>query len=285
MADIVVGVDGSANAAAALRWAHCEAGRRGDHAVALFAWGYVPPGHAGDGHTFDVAYDAAQAQFALQAAVVDAVGPEAARTVEARTVCGPAAEELRIAAKAADLLVVGARGIGGVHGVLIGSVCHQLLHQPPVPLVVVPAPATVPSAGAGTPTRIVAGVDGSPGAQRALAWAVDEAGRRDVPLEVVWAWHPSYPVLGPARGYVVECDAAEDAAQAGVEHAIAGLDRSRVTARAVPGRAGPVLLDASAGADLIVLGTRGHGAVAAALAGSVTRQVAHHTTVPLVVVP
>jgi len=286
MADIVVGVDGSANAAAALRWAHREAGRRGDHAVALFAWGYVPPGHAGDGHTFDVAYDAAQAQFALQAAVVDAVGPEAARTVEARTVCGPAAEELRIAAKAADLLVVGARGIGGVHGVLIGSVCHQLLHQPPVPLVVVPAPATVPSAGAGTPTRIVAGVDGSPGARRALAWAAGEAGRRGVPLDVVRAWHMSYPPLGPAEGYLVESDAAEEVARRGVEQAVAGLAGCEVTARAVEGRPGPALLAAAAaGAGLIVLGSRGQGRLTAALVGSVTRHVAHHTTVPLVVVP
>jgi len=286
MADIVVGVDGSANAAAALRWAFEEAGLRGDHVVALFAWGFVPPGHAGDGHTFDVDYGAAQAQFALQAAVVGAVGPEAARAVEARSVCGPAVEELRIAAKGADLLVVGTRGIGGVHGVLIGSVCHQLLHQAPVPLAVVPAPAR-PSTGAGTPTRIVAGVDGSPGGRRALAWAADEARRRDVPLDVVRAWHASYPALGPAEGYLVECDAAEEVARHGVEQAVAGLDRSRVTARAVEGRAGPALLAtaADAGADLIVLGTRGHGTVAAALVGSVTRYVAHHATVPLVVVP
>lgn len=284
MTEIVVGVDGSANAAAALRWAQGEAALRADQLVAVFAWGLIPPGHAGDGHTFDVDYGAAQAQCALQAAVVDALGSEAARGVETRTVCGPAVEELRTAAKGADLLVVGARGISGVHGVLIGSVCHQLLRRAPGPLAVVPAPVGGPS-GAGTPTRIVAGVDGSSGAQRALAWAVAEATRRDVPLDVVQAWHMSYPALGPAGGYLVECDAVEEAARREVEEAVAGLDPSRVTARAVPGRAGEVILEAATGADLIVLGTRGHGAVAAALVGSVTRHVAHHTTVPLIVVP
>jgi hypothetical protein len=51
MAEIIVGVDGSPNSLAALRWAHREAALRGDDVVALFAWGFVPPGHAPGGHT------------------------------------------------------------------------------------------------------------------------------------------------------------------------------------------------------------------------------------------
>ena len=43
---IVVGVDGSPNSAAALRWAHAEARRRGGRVLALYAWGFVHPGHA-----------------------------------------------------------------------------------------------------------------------------------------------------------------------------------------------------------------------------------------------
>jgi hypothetical protein len=84
MTDIVVGVDGSPNSVAALRWAHAKTRRRGDHLVALFPWGFVQPGHAGADHTFDPSYDASRATTVLAAAVEDALGPEAAGIIELR---------------------------------------------------------------------------------------------------------------------------------------------------------------------------------------------------------
>jgi nucleotide-binding universal stress UspA family protein len=292
MTAIVVGVDGSPNSAAALRWAHAEARRRGDHLVALFAWGFVKPGHAGDNHTFDPSYDAGRAATVLAATVEDALGPEAARIVERRVRHELAPEALLEAAADAELLVVGARGAGGLHGLLLGSVSQQLLHRTSGPLAIIreAAPDEGPEDVTATPLgRIVVGVDDSASAWRALRWAADEARLRGVPVDVVRAWHVLYPVAAPVAGYPVEVDAMEATARAGLDRALAALGADRlpepVAGRLVEGSAGPAILEAALGADLIVLGTRGHGAVTGALLGSVTHHVARHAPGPVVVVP
>jgi nucleotide-binding universal stress UspA family protein len=292
MTDIVVGVDGSPNSAAALRWAHAEARRRGDHLVALFAWGFVQPGHAGDNHTFDPSYDTCRAATVLAATVEDALGPEAAGVVERRVRHELAPRALLEAAADAELLVVGAHGAGGLHGVLLGSVSHQLLHRTIGPLAIIraagsderPEDLTAPPRG-----RIVVGVDDSANARRALRWAADEARLRGVPLDVVRAWQVLYPVAAPIAGYPVEVDAMEAAARAGLDRTLAALGADDLpepaAGRLVHGPAGPAILDAARGADLIVLGTRGHGAVTGALLGSVAHHVARHAPGPVVVVP
>ncbi len=289
MADIIVGVDGSPNSEAALRWAHAEARWRGDHLVALFAWGFVQPGHPGDGHTFDTGYDASQADTELAAAVEDALGTEAAGTVERRVPYDVAARALVSAAEGADLLVVGARGTGGLHSLLLGSVSQQLLHRTMGPLAIIRPPAVPALRPATYPGRIVVGFDDSPSAWRALHWAADEARLRGDEIDVVRAWQALYPAMAPVAGYPVEMDALEASARAGLDRALADLEAAHlpgpVGARAVPGPAAPAILDAAHGADLVVLGTRGHGAVAGALLGSVTHHVARHAQVPVVVVP
>jgi hypothetical protein len=52
----------------------------------MFAWGYIPPEHAGDGHTLDAGYGPADADAVLAAAIDAAVGPEAAAGIERRVV-------------------------------------------------------------------------------------------------------------------------------------------------------------------------------------------------------
>jgi nucleotide-binding universal stress UspA family protein len=292
MTQIVVGVDGSPNAAAALRWAVAEARRRGVHLLALFAWGYVQPGHAGDDHTFDPSYDAGRAETVLAAAVEAALGPDAAGLVERSVPHDTAARALLEAAVDAELLVVGARGTGGLHGLLLGSVSRELLHRTIGPLAIVRsmtragAPEDVSAAPA---SRIVVGVDDSASARRALHWAADEARLRGVPLDVVRAWHVLYPVAAPVAGYPVEVDAMESTARTGLDRALAALRADELpgptTGRLVEGPAGPAIVEAARGADLVVLGTRGHGAVAGALLGSVTHHVARHSSGPVVVVP
>ncbi len=290
MTQIVVGVDGSPNSAAALRWAHAEARRRGDHLVALFAWGFVQPGHAGDDHTFDPTYDARGAATVLAAAVEDALGPEAAGTVERRVRHEVASRALLDAAVDAELLVVGARGAGGLNVLLLGSVSLQLLHRTSGPLAIIHSAARADGPEDLTARRrIVVGVDESASARRALHWAADEARLRGVPLDVVRAWQVLYPVAAPVAGYPVEVDAMEATARADLDRALAALGADGLpepaTGRLVQGSAGPAILDAAHGADLIVLGTRGHGAVTGALLGSVTHHVARHAPGPVVVVP
>ena len=134
---------------------------------------------------------------------------------------------------------------------------------------------------------IVCGVDGSPAGQRALHWAVDEAIRRYGKVRAVTAWSwdgvealaaPGTPAeaLGRARQML---DAAVDEVLGGMEDPPA-VDR--VCERGVPSEA---LCTASADAELLVLGSHGHGAVHDKLVGSTSERAIHHAPCPVVFIP
>jgi nucleotide-binding universal stress UspA family protein len=138
--------------------------------------------------------------------------------------------------------------------------------------------------------RIVVGVDGSPSSRAALRWAVRQAVLTDGTVDAVMAWHAPIVVQGYAWTPVYVDEAARDVA----EHARKTLDavigdevepaeRYRVTGLVINGHPADVLLDASAGADLLVVGSRGHGAFADALLGSVGRHCVHHAHCPVLI--
>jgi len=139
--------------------------------------------------------------------------------------------------------------------------------------------------------RIVVGVDGSTGAQGALEWAIDEARRRCAQVEAVSAW--SYVPLG---GYVPDAiylPQAEDELDAAT-HRVAGEavakalgDADDVAVRIVVVRdtAAHALLQASEGAAMLVVGSRGLGGFRGLLLGSVSHRCVHHAPCPVVVVP
>lgn len=140
-----------------------------------------------------------------------------------------------------------------------------------------------------TPPRIVTGVDGSASSVAALRWAARQAGLTGASVDAVIAWH--YPVLavpvGPAPGAMLDSADFEKAADATLADAIAAADLSsdvRVSARVKEGNAAQVLLDAADGADLLVVGSRGHGGFAEALLGSVSQHCVHHASCPVVVI-
>ena len=280
---IVVGVDRSPNSAAALRWAYADSQRRGRRVLALYAWGFIPLGHAGGDHTFDAGYTTARARDELAAFVTQALGSEAARDVQQRASYAYAPTALLTAADYGELLVVGACGTSGLRSLRLGSVSRHLLHHAQRPVAVIPPIERC------TMGRIVAGFDGSESARRALTWAADEARRRGARLDVVQAWHVPYSVAAPVSGYSVVAGALESTAGSDICDALAAPDLADLPVPATPvvvqGPAGPAILDAAEGADLIVLGTRGLGTVAGALLGSVTHHVVHHATRPVVVVP
>ena len=133
--------------------------------------------------------------------------------------------------------------------------------------------------------RIVVGYDGSAGAVRALHWAADEADRRGAELEVVCSWRQPL-ITGPYTLDVLEYlpSAMEDtAAEAGdlvaKEHGVTEV-RTMVTDRP----ASAALIEASRDADLLVVGSHGHGAFAGLLLGSVSLHCATHAGCPVVVV-
>jgi nucleotide-binding universal stress UspA family protein len=136
--------------------------------------------------------------------------------------------------------------------------------------------------------RIVVGVDGSDGSNRALAFALDEGRLRGWDVEVVHAW--SFPAM-PSAPFAPTAPVAEPDLEASgaavLDRALDAADTAGVvvTRRQVMGGSGPVLLDAAASASLLVLGTRGHGGFVGLLLGSTSQHCAHHPPCPVVIVP
>jgi len=135
MQRIVVGVDGSEAAQAALEWAIDEARRRNAVVEAIQAW--HQPGVTGYAYLgeIDLSEFVTETKEILDAAIaaVDTTGV----TVESKVMTGGAAQVLVEEAKGADLLVVGSRGRGGFSGLLLGSVSQQAAHHAPCPIVIV----------------------------------------------------------------------------------------------------------------------------------------------------
>jgi nucleotide-binding universal stress UspA family protein len=137
MARIVVGVDGSEHAKRALRWATDEAEQRG--AVLVVAHVATPPrasaaAVAPPGPTAEELAELGRELVVDEAlAELDTDGLEVERTV----LTGHVAEELCELAADAELLVIGARGLGGFRGLLLGSVTLQVVAHAPCPVVVV----------------------------------------------------------------------------------------------------------------------------------------------------
>ncbi len=279
MKDIVVGMDGSKSAAAALKWALAEATLHGGRATALLAWSWLDQYHADAAIDFSPTYTEDDARAALASWVEDAVGTVDA--VELAVTCDLPATALLERGAEADLVVVGARGAGGFDGLLVGSVTDPVVERARTPVAVVRAPLPT------THGPIVVGVDGSKSSLDALRWAAAEAAARDVELQVVHAWHlPTMvasawvPVVEPTLADAREWSA-EVLADAMREPALAGV---RATSHLPAGGAARALLDCAKEASLLVVGSRGHGHVAGWLLGSVSRQVVHHARCPVIVV-
>jgi nucleotide-binding universal stress UspA family protein len=137
---------------------------------------------------------------------------------------------------------------------------------------------------------ITVGIDGSDNAHHALVWAMQEAAQRDVPLTVVTV-HET--IKGCWSGQPVEfagdaefVQRAREAAEQAVAAVAKGLNaQPQVTVNAINGFAAQALIDASADADLVVVGTRGGGGFPHLNLGAVSSQVVHHARCPIVVVP
>lgn len=132
---------------------------------------------------------------------------------------------------------------------------------------------------------VVVGYDGSPSAEAAFDWAVQEATRRDVPLHVLVARGMLYPV---AAGYGLTTPWPEDfdsdlVDQARERVASLGLERT-VMVESVAGTPAGFLVDASSGAELVVVGRRRQSALGEAFSGSTSSQVAAHASCPVVIV-
>jgi nucleotide-binding universal stress UspA family protein len=139
---------------------------------------------------------------------------------------------------------------------------------------------------------IVVGVDQSEGAKAALRFALEEARLRQAKLRVVHAWQFGYIGAPGFEGSLpaVGGDLAEfhEAAEAALDETLRGVvadaDGVAIERRVDQGAAAPVLIEESRDADVLVVGSRGHGGFAQLLLGSVSQQCALHALCPVVIV-
>lgn len=138
--------------------------------------------------------------------------------------------------------------------------------------------------------RVLVGVDGSKGSRRALAWALEEAAARTSVLEAVIVWRGpydfprdfdvSYPVDEAQLAERARARLAEAISEAVGEHAAVEVEPT-----VLRGDPAETLCRRAAAADLLVVGSRGHGTFAGLLLGSVSAKCAHHSPCPVVIVP
>ena len=138
-------------------------------------------------------------------------------------------------------------------------------------------------------SKIIVGVDGSPGSRAALRWAHEEAGLRKATLEVVTVWQFSVMTSLPAFGTMPPPENLGSEAEGALlrtlaDEGIVSTDEVPVTTVVAEGAAAPVLLESATDADLLVVGNRGHGGFTGLLLGSVSQQCVTHATCPVVVV-
>lgn len=132
--------------------------------------------------------------------------------------------------------------------------------------------------------RVVVGVDGSKSSTEAAHWAAGYAALTQSELEVVSAWHwPSMYGAGGAPAIDFEGETRTVVAEVVAELRTQFPDL-KISDAIVAGPSAQALIDASVGADLLVVGSRGHGAFAGMLIGSVSLHCVHHATCPVVVV-
>lgn len=279
---VVVGVDGSPSALDAVRWAVTEAGLRGlPVTLAAVLEAQVVPTRGVTARTVQEIQEArrsrAEADLERAAAIARDLDPSVSvhRTVREGS---PAAQLLENEGSTA-MVVLGTRGLGGFTGLLAGSVTMAVMQRATLPVVVVRG-----TARPGGP--VVVGVDGSAASEVALGFAAQEAVRRRAELHVLHAWNEI--VLHPETALNVDWDARQDAEQQALDEAVAPC-RERypelvIRARAIRDGAGRGLVAESAHAQLVVVGSRGRGAVVAGLLGSVSRSMVHHAGCPVAVV-
>jgi nucleotide-binding universal stress UspA family protein len=136
---------------------------------------------------------------------------------------------------------------------------------------------------------IVVGVDGSPSSRTALTWAAAEAGSHGADLVVVNAWE--HTLLPPAGSVSVSEKYVPDPSQRTADDLIQVIKEELgddppvlVQPRVKQGAPAKILIEESANADLLVVGTRGHGGFAGLVLGSVSQHVAAYAQCPVTVV-
>jgi nucleotide-binding universal stress UspA family protein len=290
---IIVGVDDSRSSYAALDWAVGEAGRRALPLHLLHVVDWQPDRQSDEGDT-----TAGTGHEAIVAAARERVRSAAPRlAVTDETVAGDPAGVLVDRSRHASMIVVGNRGLGGFRSLLTGSVGVQTAAHAQCPVVIVrphlrePSPDEEPveQPPRHAVGRVVVGVDGSDLSDAAVGFAFEEAALRGVGLTAVHAWH--YPVSGSPGDMIFAVCVRPDVADVQNKILTQALAVHRERHPEVPvlpvlaqGSPAAVLVHESIGAELLVVGSRGHGGFAGLLLGSVSDAAIRHAGCPVAVI-
>ncbi|MEV4416049.1 universal stress protein [Catellatospora sp. NPDC049609] len=277
-APVLAGADGSASALDAVRAAAREAAlrRRPLRIVHAFIW---PLMHVDTGPSEAVPEGGLRhdAERILAEAAAAAAAEAPAVEISTDLLTGAPAPVLLHAAREADLVVLGDRGLGGFSGLLLGSVAVQVSSHSRTPVLVV--------RGRRDPAGpVLLGCDGSAGSTAAVTAAFTAAGLRGAELLAVRVWRESpgvasTPLYDAERARKEELELLQDALDANRgRHA-----EVRVRTELVLGRAGHELVRLSGQAQLVVVGARGRGGFTGLLLGSVSQQLLHHAACPVLI--
>ncbi|MFD8638432.1 universal stress protein [Streptomyces sp. NPDC059533] len=282
---VTVGVDGSPESRAAARWAAQEAVLRQVPLRLVHAVDWpLDPVFPGLGRQ-DVDRWADQA---LTEAAQELRGRHP--HLEITTRCLTARPAAALAAEAADagLLVLGSRGLGGLVGFIVGSAAMSTVVATDTPVVLVRVADNPDGPGTGTNAEIVVGVDIHEACDRVLAFAFEEADRRNCLLRAVHGWK-----MPAAYGYVpfFDPDNERDIGRS-VTHMVDDMllpwqhkfPDVNVSRNVFMGSAGGHLVQASHGAGLVVVGRHVRRSPLGAHLGSVAHAVLHHAAVPVAVI-
>ncbi|BDT91556.1 universal stress protein [Nocardia sputorum] len=274
---IVVGVDGSSVALAALRWAAADAARHQVPLHLVYAIGVL--GNFGSGielgqFDFDSYWRGVRdALETARAVAVSESAPIAQLDISTELVDAPPIPVLRDRSKTARLLVIGTHGLGAIHRRLLGSVSTALARHAACPVAVIPE-TSAPSDG-----PVAVGVDGSPSSVHAVEIAFDESAFRGVELIAVHTWSDFLRFSSRA-------DMQEEGEEL-LSRSLAGYGEKyqevRVRRIVVEDRPAERLLQVGERAQLIVVGSHGRGGFAGMTLGSVGQAVLHAAEVPVII--
>ncbi|MFI9846668.1 universal stress protein [Nonomuraea sp. NPDC051941] len=267
---IVVGVDGSAPATAALEWAAADAQRRGLDLRIVHVCEQLPHSDGIESCT-----------GVLEAAADRARWLTSEVKVATKPLRGNVIGNLIAQSESADSMVLGSRGLGGFAGMMAGSVGLAVAGHAAGPVVIVRDPAVERY------DTVVVGYDGSDHSEAAMAYAVEQARARKALLHVLFAWQvPMFSPYAVTYNSLIETAMQEEmrAARQRVEPwrtRNPDVDISDEQRCAHPVTA---LIEAARSADLVVVGSRGMGGLASAVLGSVSQGVLNHVTCPVAIV-
>ncbi|MFB0838421.1 MULTISPECIES: universal stress protein [unclassified Arthrobacter] len=271
---VVVGYDGSDEAAAAVRWAarHARAVNRRLHVVHCSLWPLLTrhlgpvPGVSGSGLE-------QSAQAVLEEGVAQAAAEVPGLQVRSTLLHGVPAQLLARVSRGEELLVVGSRGLGGFLGLLVGSVSLELAATAACPVAVIRQDLHPDG-------PVVAAVDAS-GSPTALEDACALATAWRAPLEVV---HVQHQPPGRRRSDTQDSDSdARTILSSALAHARAAAPAIRIDGKILTDSSVPhAILQASAEARIVVVGSQGQGILRETM-GSTAHAVLHHAQGPVLI--